>query len=183
MLSFPATNQLDNDVDKVLGFPSMSAIFDATGQYRYWLGREWEQTAPRVGFVMLNPSRADAVVDDPTIRRCVGFARSWGYGSLEVVNLFAYRSPSPKILNQVSDPVGQENDRTLQAFGQRVDRIILAWGNWGKLQERDRAVLELFNSSLLYCLGITKLGQPCHPLYLKADLQPIRFRSPRKVHA
>jgi len=154
----------------------VSAIFDATGQYRYALWRSWNNAAPRVGFVMLNPNRADATLDDPTIRRCIGFARSWGYGSLEVVNLFAYRSPTPKTLNQVADPVGEDNDRTLQAFSQRVDRIILAWGNWGTIKGRDRVVLNLLNSSTLYCLGTTKLGQPCHPLYLKADLQPVSFR-------
>ena len=153
----------------------MSAVFDATGQYRYSLCREWNQSAPRIGFVMLNPNRADAILDDPTIRRCVGFARSWDYGSLEVVNLFAYRSPSPKVLKQVADPVGEDNDRALQAFSQRVDRIILAWGNWGTIRGRDRVVLELLNSAPLYCLGTTKQGQPCHPLYLKANLRPVRL--------
>jgi hypothetical protein len=75
-----------------------SAVFDETGSYRYLLGREWEGTGEAVGFIMLNPSTADAMTNDPTIRRCIGFARAWGYGSLWVGNLFAYRSRDPKRL-------------------------------------------------------------------------------------
>ncbi|MDX2229356.1 MAG: DUF1643 domain-containing protein [Leptolyngbyaceae cyanobacterium bins.349] len=151
------------------------ATFDSTGQYRYSLWRHWDDAAPRIGFVMLNPSRADATLNDPTIRRCLSFARSWGYGSLEVVNLFAYRTAQPQQLRHVADPVGTDNDRTLQTLSQRVDRIILAWGNWGRLQDRDRAVLTVLKSHSLHCLGRTKLGHPCHPLYLKGTLQPIEF--------
>lgn len=144
------------------------AIFDPTGQYRYSLWRDWDPTGRRVGFVMLNPSQADEIADDPTIRRCVGFARSWGYGAVEVVNLFAYRTPHPKLLRQVSDPVGVDNDHYLKQLAQRVDRIVLAWGNWGSLHGRDRAVLQLLTSSnSLYCFGFTKQQQPRHPLYLR----------------
>ncbi|MCL6432844.1 MAG: DUF1643 domain-containing protein [Leptolyngbyaceae cyanobacterium HOT.MB2.61] len=147
------------------------AILDSTEMYRYSLWREWNFYAPRVGFVMLNPSRADALVDDPTIRRCVGFARAWGFGGLEVVNLFAYRTASPVELSQAVDPVGVENDAYLAALGNRVEKIVLAWGNWGKLQGRDRIVLPLFAPhNPVYCLGITKAGYPRHPLYLKGDV-------------
>lgn len=145
------------------------ATFDPTGLYRYLLWREWDRSAPKVGFVMLNPSQADAVADDPTIRRCVGFARLWGYGAVEIVNLFAYRTPHPKLLSQVRDPVGMENDDYLRSLSQRVDRIVIAWGNWGSLQRRDRAVLQLLTSSTpLYCFGYTKQQQPRHPLYLRS---------------
>jgi hypothetical protein len=143
------------------------ATFDATRCYRYSLWREWDGNAPKVGFVMLNPSQADDAVDDPTIRRCIGFARSWGYGGMEVVNLFAYRTAHPKTLLEVADPVGPENDRYLETLSQRVNHIVLAWGNWGRLLERDRAVWSLLAQDTLYCLGLTKLNQPCHPLYLK----------------
>lgn len=156
----------------------MSAIFDATRQYRYALWREWDGLAPRVGFVMLNPSQADETTNDPTIRRCIGFARSWGYGSVEIVNLFAYRTPHPQNLRQVHNPIGDDNDLTLREFGQRVDRIILAWGNWGHLQGRDHVVLQLLRSADLFCFGLTKQGHPLHPLYLKRDRQPIRFPIP-----
>ncbi|MBW4580552.1 MAG: DUF1643 domain-containing protein [Tildeniella nuda ZEHNDER 1965/U140] len=148
------------------------AEFDPTGHYRYLLWRSWDQQADRVGFVMLNPSRADAVVNDPTLRRCLGFARSWGYGALEVVNLFAYCSADPTALCRVADPIGSENDRYLAAFAQRVDHIILAWGNGGALRSRDRAVMTLLDGRKpVSCLGMTKLGQPRHPLYSQREVQ------------
>lgn len=154
------------------------AIFDSTGAYRYSLWREWDDRALRLGVVMLNPSRADAVVNDPTIRRCIGFARTWGYGRLEVMNLFAYRSNSPSALAQVADPVGAENDEYLTALTERVDHILLAWGNWGRLGDRDRAVLQLLSDRThLYCLGKTKFGQPCHPLYLPKTSLPIDWET------
>ncbi|MBL1174523.1 DUF1643 domain-containing protein [Pantanalinema sp. GBBB05] len=147
------------------------AVID--GNYRYSLWRSWDDQNPRIGFIMLNPSRADAVVNDPTIRRCLSFAQTWGYGGLEVVNLFAYRTASPIDLRQVSDPVGTQNDHYLVTLPKRVDRILLAWGNWGYLLERDRRVLALLGDrQLLYCLGITKTQQPRHPLYLKATTLP-----------
>ncbi len=160
------------------------AIFDLTEQYRYVLWREWDSTMLRVGFVMLNPSQADAIADDPTIRRCIGFARAWGYGALEVVNLFAYRTAFPKFLRQVSDPVGSDNDLHLEQFARRVDRIVLAWGNWGSLYGRDRAVLEqLMACKSLYCFGLTKNQQPRHPLYLKrnATVRAITSKTPLLV--
>lgn len=153
----------------------MSATFDSTGAYRYLLERSWSDS-PRLGFIMLNPNRADATIDDPTIRRCVRFAKSWGYGGLEVVNLFAYRAKTPTLLKQVEDPIGVENDHYLARLPQRVDSIVLAWGNWGRLQGRDRAVIQLLSSQqILYCLGTTKLGQPRHPLYLKSSTLPVKF--------
>jgi len=154
------------------------AMFDATEQYRYSLWREWNPTLPKVGFVMLNPNRADATQDDPTIRRCLGFARSWDYGSLEVVNLFAYRTAHPQNLQPVVDPVGKMNDRILKTLAERVDHIVIAWGNWGTWQQRNQIVLELFREQSLYCFGLTKRGQPYHPLYLRSTLKPIEFISP-----
>jgi hypothetical protein len=154
----------------------MSVTFDATGKYRYVLWREWQENALSVSFIMLNPSTADAHTDDPTIRRCIGFARSWGYGALEVVNLFAYRATQPIELRRAPDPVGKDNDRYLLAAGQRSQLVILAWGNWGSLNQRDRAVLHLLGDRRdIYCLGRTRSGQPRHPLYLKGDTVPVRF--------
>lgn len=159
--------------------PSMQrgAVLDLTQSYRYSLWRVWNPLAPRVGFVMLNPSRADAVVDDATIRRCLGFARSWNCGALEVVNLFAYRTADPKDLRSSPEPVGTENDRYLVSLSDRVDQIVLAWGNWGRLQGRDRAVLKMLADRELYCLGLTQTQQPRHPLYLRRDLVPMSFPS------
>lgn len=150
------------------------AIFDSTHQYRYQLWRSWTSNA-KVGFVMLNPNRADAVSDDPTIRRCIGFAKDWGFGGIEVVNLFAYQAKTPQLLKQAVDPIGKENNLYLSTLSERVDLIVLAWGNWGNLWNRDRAVLPLFQSQTIYSLGITKQGQPRHPLYLRRDSDRIPF--------
>ncbi|MBD2020646.1 DUF1643 domain-containing protein [Leptolyngbya sp. FACHB-36] len=153
----------------------LGAVLDPTTTYRYSLWRSWNSDAPRIGFVMLNPSRADATVNDPTIRRCIRFAQTWNFGSLEVVNLFAYRTADPSTLRHVADPIGSENDRYLTAFGDRVACILLAWGNGGTLLGRDRAVLPLFAQRPVYCIGTTKLGQPRHPLYVRADVLYVQF--------
>jgi len=152
------------------------AILDITERYRYSLWRSWDQTAPKIGFVMLNPSRADASVNDPTIRRCLGFACFWGFGALEVVNLFAYRSARPQDLLQVNDPIGPDNEAYLASLSDRVDRIVLAWGNWGKLQGRNQVALEILASETLYCLGTTQTQQPRHPLYLHHSCVPTLFQ-------
>lgn len=144
------------------------AIFDPTQTYRYALWRSWD-ALPRIGFVLLNPNRADAEHNDPTIRRCVGFAKRWGFGGLEVVNLFAYRAKTPQLLRQATQPIGQDNDRYLRTLSNRVDVIVLAWGNWGGLGQRDRAVLPFFQTQKVYSFGLTKLGHPKHPLYLRGD--------------
>lgn len=155
------------------------ATFDSTGTYRYVLWRQWAINAPKVAFVMLNPSTADAQTDDATIRRCTQFAKSWGYGSLDVVNLFALVATYPAQLQDVADPIGSENDRYLLTTGQNASTLILAWGNWGRLLERDRAVFKLLaHLPNIYCLGMNKTGQPRHPLYLKRDTTLIAFSCP-----
>lgn len=143
------------------------AIFDSTNAYRYTLWRQWDADLARVAFIMLNPSTADAQNDDATIRRCISFARQWGYGALEVVNLFAFRATHPRSLQQASDPIGAECDRYLSVAIAQADTVIVAWGNWGRLHQRDRAVLPLLQShSTVECLGLNRSGQPKHPLYL-----------------
>lgn len=154
------------------------AIIDPTGRYRYTLWRTWNRNQPRVAFIMLNPSTADASSNDPTIRRCIAFARAWGYGALEVLNLFAYRTPHPHLLRQAADPIGADNDRHLLAVGQRVQTLIFAWGNQGSFQKRQHAVIQLLQPcEHQYCLGKTRLGHPCHPLYLKKTTQLISFQT------
>jgi hypothetical protein len=145
---------------------NMGARFDATGTYRYTLWRSWDTTRPRLAFVMLNPSTADAEVNDPTIRRCLGFAQAWGYGALEVVNLFALKTPQPSQLSLAADPVGAECDMSIVQAVEQADCTVIAWGNWGGLHGRDRAVLALFDQPV-YCLGRNQSGQPRHPLYLR----------------
>lgn len=154
------------------------AVIDPTGLYRYSLCREWNTNTPRVAFIMLNPSCADATTDDPTLRRCISFAQSWGYGSLEVVNLFAYRTSKPVELKNVTDPVGKENDRYLKEVVERADKIIVAWGNPGILNNRYKDVLNMLtglSGIQLYYLGTTKKGHPYHPLYVKGNTKPVKY--------
>ena len=150
------------------------AIFDPTGRYRYFLRREWDPALPAVAFIMLNPSTADAERDDPTLRRCIGYVRRWGFGSLAAVNLFAYRTPDPRQLRQAEDPVGPENRRYLLALrNEGYPLTLAAWGNWGSLHGQDREVLKLLSGTPLHCIGRTKIGQPLHPLHQRGDLVPL----------
>jgi hypothetical protein len=152
------------------------AIFDSTGTYRYSLWRRWTVGTPQITFVMLNPSTADDRTNDATIRRCIRLSQAWGYGSLEVVNLFGLVATIPTQLQKVADPVGTENDHYLLTAGRNASTIILAWGNWGRLQQRDRAVLNLLAPCKdVYCLGRNQTGQPRHPLYVKSDTPLIPF--------
>lgn len=144
-----------------------AAIFDATETYRYSLLRTWESSLPRVCFVMLNPSTANAERDDPTIRRCIGFARTWGYGSLEVVNLYAFRATHPTVLFRATDPIGPENDHYIREAVGSASLLVVAWGNHGLRNGRATQVLPLLGAPR--CLGITAIGQPCHPLYQRTD--------------
>ena len=129
-----------------------------------------------VAFIMLNPSTADENVLDPTLRRCMGFAGQWGYGGMEIVNLFAYRATDPSKLRQVNDPVGDENDLTIRLAEDRNEIMVAGWGVHGTYQGRDQAVLENRRyPDKWHCLGLTKDGHPRHPLYLAKSLTPERW--------
>jgi hypothetical protein len=149
-----------------------SAIFCPCRTYRYSLSRVWNPNLPSVMFVGLNPSTADEQEDDPTVRRCVGFARKWKFGGLILVNLFAYRSTDPHGLLEADDPVGPGNDKHIVASARAAERVVLAWGTKGCLLDRDERVLSLLPGA--HCLGVTKDGHPKHPLYLagKTGLRP-----------
>lgn len=148
----------------------------AADVYRYVLHRRWDDRLPRVAFVMLNPSTADETHDDPTIRRCTAFARRWRFGSLEVVNLYAYRATRPADLWAANAPIGPQNDRYLQRAAARADRVVLAWGNGGGRAGRGAAVAQMLGRIRpLSCLGLTRLGQPRHPLYARRETSPGRF--------
>jgi hypothetical protein len=151
----------------------VGATFDARGRYRWRLWRTLGASPDRVLFVMLNPSTADADRDDPTIRRCIGFARAWGFGRLDVVNLFAFRTALPGRLRGSRDPVGPDNDRHIARAARDADAIVAAWGVHGALLRRDRAVLDLLADRPLLCLGRTRAGHPRHPLYLRAATHPV----------
>lgn len=149
------------------------ACFSRCGTYRYALWRRWA-AGPQVLFVMLNPSTADKQRNDPTIRRCIGFAASWGYGAVAVGNLFAFRTPSPRVLRQAAHPVGRANDRWLLRLAAESNCVIAAWGNEGVLLARDSRVRELL--APLNALGLTQQGQPRHPLYVQHGVLPGPWR-------
>lgn len=155
-----------------------SAEFDATRKYRYRLDRDWTGDASRgrVAWIMLNPSTADEQQDDPTIRRCVGFSKAWGYGRLTILNLFALRSTDPSKLRDAADPIGPRNDATILSAIAGADIVVAAWGNThlklgAGCNARHVRMLTLLDA--VNHLGLTKDGQPRHPLYLRGDLKPM----------
>jgi hypothetical protein len=158
-----------------------NARLSACGTYRYELSREWQDGEGSVLFIMLNPSTADANANDPTIRRCMGFARAWGCRRLEIRNLFAYRATDPADMVAAHmrrvDIVGPENNRSIEvaASEARNDYVIVAWGAHRLADFRGRDVLELFRRPP-FCLGVSKSGAPKHPLYIPADFAPIEYR-------
>ena len=152
----------------------MSAVISPCGNYRYLLQREWLIGYGAALFVMLNPSTADAAQDDPTIRRCVGFAKSWGCGMLEVVNLYAFRATKPVDMFAAIDPVGPANDSHIAAAAHRAKIIVAAWGASAKA-DRASAVLRNLSDHAVHALGVTNNGSPRHPLYLRSDARLIQF--------
>jgi hypothetical protein len=147
-----------------------SATVSECGAYRYDLNRVWEPE--RVGgcvlFVMLNPSTADHEKDDPTLRRCLSFARSWGFGSLSVVNLFSLRATDPRELFKHPDPVGPETDEAIDLHAEAAELVVAAWGVFGRFMGRDAAVRRILapHRDKVVCLGTTAGGMPKHPLRL-----------------
>jgi hypothetical protein len=151
-----------------------SAALSPCGRYRWWLERVWAPRRPRLLFIGLNPSRADGRRDDATLRRLLGFADRWGYGALEVLNLFARISPSPALLQRAADPVGPGNDAWIRArlAASPEAPLWLGWGQRGGWRQRDRQVGPLLEGRRCLALGRGAAGQPRHPLYLPADAQP-----------
>ena len=164
--------QLKLEIDKM-------SVAVTDGEYRYDLTRHWGGGSDAVCFVMLNPSTADAVVDDPTVRRCVGFAKGWGFDRLSVVNLFALRATNPKELWGHADPVGPDRDRYCRARFEEASLVVCAWGAnriVGKLGA-DREILDMISELGLvpHVLRLTKGGAPGHPLYLPKTLEPVNW--------
>ena len=149
-------------------FSDSGAMFSECRLYRYRLWRYWDCTAPALCFVMLNPSTADEIDNDPTIERCQRRAMSAGYGGLEVVNLFAYRSTDPSMLLKVADPVGPQNDAAILAAVSGAGMVICAWGDDGAIRGRGTAVrARLVEEGVsLHALVLNKSGEPRHPLYV-----------------
>lgn len=157
------------------------ATISDCGRYRYRLWRTWEINLPTLCFVMLNPSTANECEDDPTIRRCLGFARRDGFGGISVTNLFAFRATDPAELSKVSDPVGPLNEEfLLRSRGVALmTRLVAAWGAsvpWA-LRSRARCLSTNVSVNDPQCLGVTKDGSPRHPLYVKADTLFVPWRA------
>lgn len=148
-----------------------SAIISNCGQYRYELHRIWDEEKPLVLFIGINPSTADATNDDNTSRICMNYAKRWGYGGLLLGNLFAYRSTKQSAIFSVLDPIGAQNDLSLQKLQSEAALVVCAWGNQGTYKNRDKDVLAFIKNP--HCLRKLKSGSPCHPLYKSATLQPV----------
>ena len=157
-----------------------TATISPCGKYRYDLTRQWRWGHSALGshllpIIMLNPSTADADVDDPTIRRCISFARREGFDGIRVVNLFAYRATSPGDMKIAADPFGPEGsayiERTLEMAAVLETPVLAAWGAHGGFRARDEAVRISAKGwgARLVCLGVTAAGHPRHPLYVKGD--------------
>ena len=150
-----------------------NATFSDCRKYRYGLSRTWNGKKKTILFIGLNPSTANEKIDDPTIRRCINYAQNWGYGSLLMVNLFAYRATLPSELKNVKNPIGNDNDLHIIELSKKADIAVAAWGNEGTLLNRDKEVKKILPN--LMCLKINKSGQPSHPLYQKKDLKLIKY--------
>jgi hypothetical protein len=149
--------------------------------YRYVLWREWDTTNKTYAmFVGLNPSTADEFLDDPTIRRCVDYARRWGYGALCMANLFAFRATQPAVMKANLQPIGIDNDRWLSELAEKAGVVVAAWGVDGLHLGRDKAVETLLGDKLC-CLKLTKDKHPGHPLYLKKTLLPTPLADARRT--
>ena len=155
------------------------AIISKCGNYRYSLSRIWDKDKPLVMFLMFNPSTADTDRDDPTIRKCIGYAKNWGYGGILVGNLFAFRSSDPLDLLYSDNPIGKHNGEYLEKMFDKSSIIIFAWGNQKILDKIYDGPFKDFsknkNREKYYYLELSKRGTPKHPLYLKKELKPIKY--------
>ena len=148
------------------------------GRYRYTLRRTWGSTASTVTFLMLNPSIADANIDDPTILKCITLAKNWEFGGIAVINMYAWRSTDPLGLIGIADPVGPDNDRWIADVAYQSNRIVLAWGRHERLGSMlaarafvVRRILRKRAGGEIGVLGKNSDGSPKHPLYLKNTTQ------------
>jgi hypothetical protein len=148
-----------------------AADFSPCRRYRYALHRTWDASKKPAMFVGLNPSTADEVENDPTVTRCINYAKDWGHGGLIMANIFAWRDTDPEAMKAAAEPIGAENDQWLVQLAQRAGVVIAAWGVHGQHLGRADEVQRLLAGRLHY-LKLTKDGYPGHPLYLKKTLTP-----------
>jgi hypothetical protein len=156
------------------------AIFDDNRMYRYVLGREWDPSAGRLVCICLNPSTADAEKDDKTTTRIINYARSWGYGSMVIVNLFAYIATDPLTLEKYDNAIivgNPENDRHVNEQLDQAKKIMIGWGSRPFYDHYDRLMqmVAMIEHRELWCWKIGERGDPYHPLYLEKEVLPQRF--------
>lgn len=152
-----------------------TAVFSPCRQYRYRLTRRWGDGNRFACFIALNPSTADEHQNDPTVRRMIGYAMSWGMDGLHVANIFALRSTDPRALKTCRSPIGMDNDGHILAMAASAEIIIAAWGTHGRLHGRGLAVHQMLLAAgmKVLCLGRNADGSPKHPLYVRADVVPM----------
>ncbi len=143
------------------------AIYSDDEKYRYTLSRTWDGKKQKILFIGLNPSTATELKNDPTVTRMMNFAKKWDFGTATVCNVFAFRATHPKDLKTQIDPVGQDNDINLQQEINKADKIIAAWGNHAKFQNRSREIQKFLKNFEHF--GLTNQGEPRHVLYLPSD--------------
>jgi hypothetical protein len=160
-----------------LGKSDNGAIISDDNNYRYLLWRKWDNDLTQVVFIMLNPSTADGNKNDPTVKKCMKYAKDWGYGGIVIINLFAYRATNPKELELVKDPIGPLNDEYIKYIIKHYfyDKplVVASWGTFELAKRRVNKVFSLTNS--LHYLELSKDGSPKHPLYLRGNLKPKKF--------
>lgn len=151
------------------------AIYSDCERYRYSLTRVWNEALPKLGYVMLNPSKATELQNDPTVERCERRARALGYGAFQVTNIFAWRETDPAKMRRAADPDGPDNDAALAALMDWADRVVAGWGTHGAHLGRGAAVEAVLRQAgqPVYCFGLTKDGHPRHPLYVAYAQNPI----------
>jgi len=154
------------------------AILSPCDRYRYQLVRSWSRQTSRrstVVFIGLNPSTADAMHDDPTIRKCIAYAQAWQFKKLLVVNLFAWRATNPNELLTASNPVGKLNNKHLDEAISHSALVVACWGEYGTILGRSDDLRARYARRLM-CLKTNQSGEPTHPLYLPATLTPVKLR-------
>jgi hypothetical protein len=149
------------------------ALFTPDGTHRFSLWRQWDKSKETIMFIGLNPSTANGVKDDATIRRVKRFAADWGYGSIYMANLYSIVSRDPNILLTAADPL-LNNDFYLRIMMREVSCVCFAWGNFKGIAKRADEVAAMFNTAV--CLGTNKKGSPKHPLYVAAKTLPVKFK-------
>ena len=154
------------------------AVFSPCRRWRYLLWRCWDASLPAANFLMLNPSTADELKLDPSCTRARVYAERWGYGSVVITNLFAWRATDPEKMKAVPDPVGPANNRAILRAAREAKLVVCALGNHGIHLGRSEAVRKLLKGIQTTVLRMNGSGEPAHPLYLPGDLKPIRGRSP-----